>query len=128
MPVPKWVARINKYTFNKAELKRGKRPVLTHRGRSSGTDYRTPMDAHRTVDGFVFFPMYGPDSDWVKNVMAAGTASVLKDGTDYSLTNPRLIGRAEAERLVAAGTTMPPAKLGINDYLRMDLAGASSDA
>ena len=30
--MPKWVAKVNKRTFNKLELKRGKRPVLTHAG------------------------------------------------------------------------------------------------
>ncbi len=123
MPVPKWIARVNKHTFNKAELKRGKRPVLTHRGRSSGRIYRTPMDAHRVDGGFVFFPMYGPDSDWVKNALAAGSASVLKNGTGYDLTSPRLISRTEAERLVADGTPMPPDRLGISDFLQMDLVG-----
>jgi deazaflavin-dependent oxidoreductase (nitroreductase family) len=123
VPVPKWVAKVNKHTFNKAEIKRGKRPVLTHVGRRSGRSYHTPMDAHGVDGGFVFFPMYGPDSDWVMNVLAAGTASVSKDGADYDLTNPRLISRNDARQQVAAGTKMPPEKLNIDQYLQMDLAG-----
>ncbi len=32
MPVPAWIAQVNKRLFNKVELKRGVRPVLTHVG------------------------------------------------------------------------------------------------
>jgi hypothetical protein len=58
MPVPQWVAKINKRLFNPMEIRRGKRPVITHSGRSSGKTYHTPLDAHRTEDGFVFILMY----------------------------------------------------------------------
>lgn len=50
MPVPKWVAKVNKRVFNPREIRRGNRPVLTHIGRSSGKIFQTPLDAH-AVDG-----------------------------------------------------------------------------
>ena len=46
MPVPQLVASINKRVLNKAVLKRGTWPVLTHVGRSSGKTYRTPLEAY----------------------------------------------------------------------------------
>ena len=91
MPVPMWVAQINKRVFNKMELKRGKRPVLTHKGRSSGTTYRTPLDAHRANDSFIFILMYGSDSDWVRNVMASGSAGLKIMNDSWDLVTPRLI-------------------------------------
>ncbi len=45
MPMPLWFGQINKRVFNKMELKKGTRPVLTHVGRSSGTTYQTPLEA-----------------------------------------------------------------------------------
>lgn len=76
MPMPRWWARINTYTFNPRELKKGFRPVLIHVGRTSGREYRTPLDAHSVDGGFLFIPMYGVNSDWGRNVLAAGSARV----------------------------------------------------
>jgi hypothetical protein len=42
MPLPRWLAHINKRVFNPMEVRRGARPVLIHTGRSSGKTYRTP--------------------------------------------------------------------------------------
>lgn len=50
-------------------MRRGARPVLTHVGRTSGKTYRTPLDAHRVEGGYVFILVYGPRSDWVRNVL-----------------------------------------------------------
>ena len=74
MPMPRWLARVNKRVFNPWEIRKGKRPVLIHAGRSSGATYETPLDAHPIAGGYLFIPMYGPRTDWVKNVMAAGAA------------------------------------------------------
>ena len=64
MPFPRWLAHVNKRVFNPIEDRRGVRPVLIHTGRTSGRTYRTPLDAHRVPDGYVFIPMYGPRTDW----------------------------------------------------------------
>ncbi len=116
------LARINRRVFNPRQIRKGKRPVLTHVGRGSGTTYRTPMDAHRVDAGFVFFPLYGPKSDWVQNVLVAGSASLRIDGDDIELTSPRLITGEEARSLVPDETKLPPGRMGITDFLRMDLA------
>lgn len=60
-------------------------------GRSSGKVYRTPLDAHPVDDGYLFVPVYGSGSDWVKNVLAAGTASLEIDGNELDLVSPRLL-------------------------------------
>ena len=122
MPMPMWVAEINKRVFNKMELKRGQRPVLTHIGRSSGTTYRTPLDAHRVEDGFVFILVYGSESDWVQNVLTSGGADLEVDGETFELTAPRLISDNEAWAQMPPTATRPPGFLNITEYLRMDIA------
>lgn len=122
MPMPMWVAEINKRVFNKMELKRGQRPVLSHVGRSSGTTYRTPLDAHRVEDGFVFILVYGSESDWVQNVLASGGAALEVDGETFELTTPRLISDEEAWAQMPSTATRPPGFLNITEYLRMDIA------
>lgn len=120
MPIPKFMARINKRTFNKLEIKRGVRPVITHVGRSSGKAYHTPLDAHQVDNGFIFFPLYGPDSDWVKNVLATGTATLKVGDDEFELISPRLVTKEEALRQLPASTKPPANFLGVTDYLLMD--------
>jgi deazaflavin-dependent oxidoreductase (nitroreductase family) len=123
MPMPRWLAHINKRVFNPLEIKRGTRPVLIHTGRSSGTTYQTPLDAHPIEGGYLFLPIYGPRTDWVRNVLAAGTARLRIEGREIELASPRLVNQDEARRLLPPTTKIPPgtsAKLGI---LRMDVGG-----
>ncbi|MGJ7441067.1 nitroreductase family deazaflavin-dependent oxidoreductase [Aquipuribacter sp. MA13-6] len=57
--------------------------LVRHTGRRSGRTYETPVDAVRTSDGFVVAMVYGPDTDWVRNVVAGGPATVVHDGTEH---------------------------------------------
>ena len=96
MPYPKWLATINKRVFNPREIRRGTRPVVIHVGRSSGTLHQTPLDAHPTKRGYVLVVRYGPDSDWVRNILEAGTATLRVDGAEHQLESPRLVTQQEA--------------------------------
>jgi deazaflavin-dependent oxidoreductase (nitroreductase family) len=122
VPMPRWWTRINKRVFNPMELRRGVRPVLTHVGRSSGTTYRTPLDAHPVEGGYVFVLVYGSRSDWVRNTLAAGHARLTVDGQDVELTAPRVIAADAAWQAIGDGVKRPPRALRISEYLRMDLA------
>lgn len=122
MPMPGWVARVNKRFFNPIEIRRGARPVLTHVGRKSGRTYRTPLDAHPVGDGWIFVVVYGPGSDWVRNVIHAGRATLEIDGERIELANPRLVSGSEARKLLPAGVKMPPSFLRIDDFLHLDRA------
>ena len=65
--------------------------VIEHRGRSSGKGYRTPVMAFVADGEFVVVLNYGTQSDWVRNVEAAGSAGVLHRGKRFRLTHPRVI-------------------------------------
>ena len=121
MPVPTWIAKINKRVFNPAELKRGVRPVLTHVGRSSGTTYRTPLDAHPVDDGYIFIVMYGSNSDWVRNILSAGTATLAIRDDEFDLVCPRLVSKEDAWQLLSGTTKAPPEFLKVTEYLQMDI-------
>ena len=121
MPLPKWLGRFNERMLNLKAVEKGDRPVITHVGRSSGRTYRTPLDAHPVDTGYVFFPLYGSDSDWVQNVLAAGEATLTVDHVDIVLTAPTLISRDEVSQLLPS-TVKPPARLlNVSDLLRMHL-------
>ena len=122
MPMPRWVAEINKRVFNKMELKRGQRPVLTHIGRSSGASYRTPLDVYRVENGLIFMLVYGSDSDWVQNVLDSGSAKLELDGETFELASPRVIAADEAWSQIPSTATRPRGFLNITEYLQMDIA------
>jgi hypothetical protein len=49
--------------------------VIVPRARRSGRRYQTPVNVFSAADGYVIALTYGPDTDWVKNVVAAGGCS-----------------------------------------------------
>lgn len=120
MPYPTWLAKINKRIFNQREIKRGKRPVVVHIGRSSGTLYETPLDAHPTKGGYVLVVRYGPGSDWVRNILEAGTATLRVDGEEHRLESPRLVSQQEAVDELATGFDSGRAFFKAEHYLLMD--------
>ncbi|MDP8927652.1 MAG: nitroreductase family deazaflavin-dependent oxidoreductase [Actinomycetota bacterium] len=123
MPMPRWWAQANKRVFNPRELERGIRPVLTHVGRTSGETYRTPLDAYPVDDGYLFIPVYGSKSDWVRNVFAAGHARLAIGGEEIDLITPRLVDEDQAWQALPDTVKRPPKFLRITEYLRMDVAG-----
>ncbi len=116
MALPRWLARINKRIFNPREVKRGKYPVLIHVGRRSGNTFQTPMDAFETDTGYVCVVRYGPESDWVRNTLAAGGARLRLGEQEVELESPRLVSEEEA-----MAKFDPPEKFDrADDYLLLD--------
>ncbi len=126
MSLPRWLGRINRRVFNPLEIRRGKKPVLSHVGRRSGKPYKTPLDAHSVENGYIFIVNYGVGCDWVQNILAAGQAHLTIGDRTYDLDRPRLISDEEAARSLAPDTKRPPSFLRINDYLRMNLVMSNS--
>ena len=119
--MPRWWRHINKRVFNPRAIESGTWPVLSHVGRASGALYRTPMDAHPVDGGYLFVCVYGAESDWVRNVLAAGRAQLRVNGDDHELTAPRIVDEQEAFEALADDVRRPPRLLRITEFLRMDL-------
>jgi deazaflavin-dependent oxidoreductase (nitroreductase family) len=65
--------------------------VVEHVGRSSGRHYETPVVATRTPGGFAIALPYARTSDWMKNVLAAGGATIRFDGDRYDVVDPEIV-------------------------------------
>jgi len=94
MPIPRIVgqwnnAGLNRVTKHIAPWAPGL-GLIIHRGRRSGRLYQTPVNTFAVKDGYVFALTYGPDTDWVKNVLAAGGCELRTRGRVIRLTSPRL--------------------------------------
>jgi deazaflavin-dependent oxidoreductase (nitroreductase family) len=65
--------------------------VIRHRGRTSGRAYETPVAAVATDDGFVISLQFGSRTDWLRNVLAAGSATIVHEGHAYAVDRPEFI-------------------------------------
>jgi deazaflavin-dependent oxidoreductase (nitroreductase family) len=95
MAIPLQVGRFNQVVTNRITKPfAGQLPgfaLLTHVGRTSGRIYRIPINAFRAGDEYIFALTYGDETDWVRNVLAAGGCEIETRGRQVRLTNPRII-------------------------------------
>ena len=101
--------------------------VLHHVGRRSGRALATPLNVFpKPGGGFVIALTYGPDTDWLKNISAAGGCTITTRGVSHRLVNPRVIADPNLSR-------MPPFVrfiLRLNDvqqFLHLDPAQPESE-
>ena len=79
---------------------RARRPALRK-------PYRTPLVVFSAdIDGgpgIAILLTYGPNRDWLKNITAAGGGRMQRYGKIFGVTDPRVVGKAEAAPHVARG-------------------------
>jgi deazaflavin-dependent oxidoreductase (nitroreductase family) len=129
MPVPKVVGRWNKVGLNRVTKRIAPwMPgfgVVIHRGRRSGNEYQTPVNVFATEDGYVLALTYGPESDWVKNVLAAGGCELRTGGRVVKLTAPRLF-HDETRRDIRPLERQVLRVIGVADFLSLKTAPAAA--
>ena len=88
MKLSRSVARFNKVVINRIQgVYAWLVPpwgVILHRGRRSGPPYRTPVPAFRHGQALVVALLYGEESDWLRNLRAAGGGRVVGMGRTSS--------------------------------------------
>jgi deazaflavin-dependent oxidoreductase (nitroreductase family) len=70
--------------------------IVRHVGRRSGRTYQTPIIAAQHGDSFLIALPYGERTDWLKNVLDKGTATIVTNGHTYEVERPQVIPMAEA--------------------------------
>jgi deazaflavin-dependent oxidoreductase (nitroreductase family) len=124
MPLPRSVARLNKQLTNRitgplAPYLPGF-GVVVHTGRKSHRQYRTPVNVFRRPGGFVMALTYGPNADWVHNVLAAGGCILETRGRRVRLIAPRLVHDAD-RRLMPAPARLILGLSQVSDFLELTL-------
>lgn len=103
MPLPRALGRFNRRVTNRfLGPIVGHLPwfgILEHVGRRSGRAYRTPVMLFGSGDRRVIAMTYGPDSDWARNVVAAGDAVIVQRGRAIHLSDPRIVHDPERRRV-----------------------------
>jgi deazaflavin-dependent oxidoreductase (nitroreductase family) len=98
------VRRMNKAVMNPVQMRSAGTPgayasIIRHEGRSSRRTYETPVVAVPTEDGFVIALPYGDQADWVKNVLASGTATIVHEDDTVEVRDPELVAMDEVANL-----------------------------
>jgi len=129
MAIPKSVARFNAHVTNRVSRPfAGRLPgfaVVTHVGRQSGRTYQTPVNMFRDGERYVIALTYGADTQWVKNVMAAGGCEVHTNGATVRLCEPRIFTDPE-RRLVPGPVRVVLGLLDVSDFMSLRPAPARS--
>ena len=123
MPIPHGMRQVNRVALNK--VTRQLAPwlpglgVVIHRGRTSGRQYRTPVNVFPRPGGrYILALTYGADTDWVRNVIAGGGCELLTRGAHIELTAPRLFhDQTRREIRLVARTIL--GLLHVDDFLEL---------
>ena len=91
--------------------------VVRHTGRTSGRTYETPVVAQATDDGFVIALPYGANTDWLKNVLASGSATIVDEGDAHEVDQPELADTATVGHLFPAQEQRTHRLFNVDDFL-----------
>jgi deazaflavin-dependent oxidoreductase (nitroreductase family) len=91
-------------------------------GRKSGRAYVTPVAAEPIVGAFIITLPYGVNTDWCRNIRAAGEATLDVRGEIVGVIHPRVVDLASIQDQVQTGLVRSWRRLRIQQYLRVDRA------
>jgi deazaflavin-dependent oxidoreductase (nitroreductase family) len=97
--------------------------VIRHVGRTTGRAYETPVGAVAIDDGFVIALPYGPNTDWLKNVLASGSAIIVDEGNTYDVDRPELVPMATAGDYFSPQDQRAHRMFGVDQCLRVRRLG-----
>lgn len=94
-PFKRFLTRYNDMTRKISGTQWSSWGLLTHVGRRSGRNYQTSLGVLAYGDGFLLPLGYGTQTDWYRNVMAAGMCELAWKGHTYQLERPEIISGPE---------------------------------
>ncbi|MFZ0138072.1 MAG: nitroreductase family deazaflavin-dependent oxidoreductase [Candidatus Sulfotelmatobacter sp.] len=120
----RWLAKINiAFTNRITGLFAGWLPgfgILTHVGRKSGKVYRTPINVFRASNGFIIALTYSSQSEWVKNVLAAGGCELKTRGKKYQLSALQVV-RDPTRRRFPVPVRIVLRIVGADEYMELSI-------
>jgi deazaflavin-dependent oxidoreductase (nitroreductase family) len=99
--------------------------AVYHRGRKSGRAYRTPVKVFRRGDSYVISLPYGSNSDWVKNVLAAGSCDIITRRQRVHLVDPKVY-RDEKQAEIPAFLRVALKAVNATEFITLKSAEATS--
>jgi len=81
--------------------------------------FRSPVSLFRRGDGYVIALMYGADSQWVRNVLAAGGADIETRGRRLHLAGPEIV-RDPTRSLVPKPVRAPLRLANVDEFMLLE--------
>ena len=94
--------------------------VIQHVGRTSGRAYETPVDTIAATTGLLIALPYGTRADWVRNVLASGSATVVTRGERVDVDRPSIVATADVEGQIPAKSLRTLRLFGVNQCLHLE--------
>lgn len=90
------IIALSKRFMNPAQMRTAGTPgayagIIRHRGRVSGTAYETPIGIVEDGGSFLVALPYGTRAQWLRNVLAAGSATIVHEGRTCRVDVPELV-------------------------------------
>ena len=123
----RWLTRVGRPLALRSAGKAGSSTsVVRHVGRRSGREYQTPVIAVEHDDSFLIALPYGERTDWLKNVLAKGSATLVTAGRTYEVDEPEVIPMAEATGYFRPREQRMHRQFGVGSALRVRRVPAES--
>jgi deazaflavin-dependent oxidoreductase (nitroreductase family) len=100
--------------------------VVEHVGRKSGKTYQTPVDFVPSKTGFLVALPYGTQADWVRNVLAAGSATVVTDGERFEVDGPTIVATADVADRIPSRTLRTLKLFSVDKCLHLEKASSQA--
>ena len=110
------IVALSRSVVNPRQLRRAGRPgayasIIRHLGRRTGRAYETPVGVVPDGDAFLIVLPYGLRTQWLRNVLAAGEATLVTEGSTYRVDRPEVVPTCEvADRLAGGPARGPPVR------------------
>jgi deazaflavin-dependent oxidoreductase (nitroreductase family) len=111
--------RLNPLMLRLAGRKYWYASVIQHTGRRSGKDYATPIATEQALDGFIIPLPYGTSVDWLRNVLAAGHATIRAHGQSYRVMQPEIVSAESATPQLRPERRRIYDLFGVKNYLKV---------
>ena len=94
--------------------------VIEHVGRTSGRTYQTPIDIIESATGLLIALPYGTRADWLRNVLAAGSATVVTQGERVDVARPTIVATADVADLIPKRTMRMLRVFGVSQFVHLE--------
>jgi deazaflavin-dependent oxidoreductase (nitroreductase family) len=123
-PVLDAVRRMNRSVTNPRVLRTAgsagtQTSIIRHVGRTSGRTYETPVDTIPARDGVLIALPYGTRSDWLRNVLAADSATIVSQGESFDVDQPIIATTAEVADHIPARTRRTLRIFGVTECVHL---------
>lgn len=124
-PVVNTVRRMNRSLTNPRVMRTAgnagtQTSVIEHVGRRSGKTYETPVDIIETTSRLLIALPYGARTDWLRNVLAAGSATVVSGGERMPVERPAVVATADVEESIPVRTLRTLRLFGVSQCLSLE--------